>query len=75
VIVTGTADENLLGAFRALAQDFARTVVLAVAERPGDMLATFQRAGAITVVTGPSTPWAPAWHTAMELSWSTATAG
>jgi uncharacterized protein (DUF58 family) len=75
VIVTGLPDDGLLRAFRALAQDFARTVVLAVAERPGDALGAFQRAGAITVASGPATPWAPAWHTAMELSWSTATAG
>lgn len=75
VVVTGNPDERLLGAFRALAQDFARTVVLAVAERPGEALGVFQRAGAITIAAGPSTSWAPAWHTAMELAWSTATAG
>jgi len=75
VVVTGAPDESLLGAFRSLARDFARTVVLSATERPGDALNAFQRAGAITVATGPSSAWAPAWHTAMELSWSTATAG
>ena len=75
VVVTGAPDEGALGAFRALAQDFARTVVLAVVERPGDSLLAFQRAGAVTVPAGPETPWALAWQTAMELSWSTATAG
>lgn len=75
VVVTGVPDEGVLGAFRALAQDFVRTVVLAVVERPGEALVPFQRAGAVTVPAGPGTPWAPAWHTAMELSWSTATAG
>jgi uncharacterized protein (DUF58 family) len=75
VVVTGAPDEVALGAFRALAQDFARTVVLAVVERPGDSLIAFQRAGAVTVPAGPGIPWALAWQTAMELSWATATPG
>ena len=75
VLVTGVPDQGALGAFRALAHDFARTMVLAVVERPGDSLLPLQRAGALTVPAGPGTPWAPAWHTAMELSWSTASAG
>ena len=75
VVVTGAPDEGALGAFRALSQDFARTVVLAVIERPGDRLIAFQRAGAVTVPAGPGTPWALAWQTAMELSWATASAG
>ncbi len=75
VVVTGTPDEGVLGAFRALAQDFVRAVALAVVERPGDALLALQRAGAVVVAAGPTAPWAPAWRTAMELSWSTATAG
>lgn len=75
VLVTGAPDQGLLTAFRTLAHDFARTVVLAVVEQPGDSLLSLQRAGALTVPAGPGTPWAPAWHTAMELSWSTASAG
>lgn len=75
VLVTGIPDEAVVGAFRALYQDFARTIILAVVEHPGDTLIAFQRAGAITVPAGPGTPWALAWQTAMELSWSTATAG
>jgi uncharacterized protein (DUF58 family) len=75
VVVTGVPDEGVLGAFRVLAQDFARTVVLTVAERPGDALIAFQRAGAVTVSAGPGSPWSPVWRTAMELSWSTATLG
>jgi uncharacterized protein (DUF58 family) len=73
VVVTGVPDEGVLGAFRVLAQDFARTVVLAAAEHPGDALVAFQRAGAVTVSAAPGSPWTPAWHTAMELSWSTVT--
>lgn len=75
VLVTGVPDQAALGAFRALAHDFARTVVLAVVEQPGNSLLALQRAGALTVPSGPGTSWAPAWRTAMELSWSTASAG
>lgn len=75
VLVTGVPDRGALTALQALAGGFGRTVVLAVAERPGDSLLPLQRAGALTVAAGPGTPWAPAWHTAVELSWSTVSAG
>lgn len=75
VLVTGRPDQGAIAAFRVLTHDFARTLVLAVVERPGDSLLPLQRAGALTVPTGPGTPWAPAWHTAVELSWATASAG
>ena len=75
VLVTGIPDEGALAAFRVLAKDFARTIVLLVAERAGDTGASFRRAGAVTVVTRPDGSWAPGWRTAMELSWSTASAG
>ncbi|HEX9977609.1 MAG TPA: DUF58 domain-containing protein [Acidimicrobiia bacterium] len=75
IIVTGIPDEGVLGAYRVLAKDFTRTVVMVVADRPGDAAGTFQRAGAVTVYAGPSGAWSPAWRTAMELSWSTASVG
>ena len=75
VVVSGAPDEGVLSAFRVLAQDFARTVVLAVVEHPGEALVSFQRMGAVTVSTAPGSPWSPAWRTAMELSWSTASLG
>jgi uncharacterized protein (DUF58 family) len=75
VIVTGVPDESVLAAYRALASDFNRTVVMAVT-LPGDLgLAALRTAGAATVSTRPAGWWAPAWRTAMELSWSTASAG
>ncbi len=75
VMVTGLPDEGALAAYRVLAQDFARTVVLSAADHPAEPLVAFQRAGAVTVCTAPGSPWAPAWRTAMELSWSTASLG
>ncbi|HLA67944.1 MAG TPA: DUF58 domain-containing protein [Acidimicrobiia bacterium] len=75
ILVTGIPDEGVLGAYRVLAKDFTRTVVMVVADRPGEPMGTFPSAGAVTVYAGPSGAWAPAWRTAMELSWSTASAG
>lgn len=75
VIVTGVPDDGVLGAYRILAKDFTRTVVMAVADRSGETAGTLQRAGAVTVYAGPSGSWTPAWRTAMELSWATASAG
>ena len=75
IMVTGTPDDGALAAFRVLGQDFARAVVMAVQEPPGASMLPFQRSGAVTVSIGPESAWAPAWRTAMELSWSTASAG
>ncbi len=75
IIVTGVPDDGVLGAYRVLAKDFTRTVVMAVGDRTVDNAAMFQRAGAVTVMVGPDSSWAPAWRTAMELSWSTASVG
>ena len=75
MLVTGEPDEGALAAYRILAKDFARTIVMAVAEHPGEAMVMFQRAGAVTVSVSPDHAWAPAWRTAMELSWATASAG
>ncbi|NQV05895.1 DUF58 domain-containing protein [bacterium] len=75
VIITGIPDEGVVAAYRALARDFTRTIVMAVSDQVADSMAMFQRAGAVTVANGPEVPWAPAWRTAMELSWSIASAG
>ena len=75
VVKEAIPDDGVLSAYRVLAKDFTRTVVLAVTDQPVDTMVMFQRAGAITVASGPESPWRPAWRTAMELSWSTASAG
>lgn len=75
VVVTGNPDEGVLAAFRVLAKDFARTIVMAIADRPDDSILSFQRAGAVTVTATTGSSWAPAWRTAMEMSWATASAG
>ena len=73
VLVTGEPDEGVAQAFRAIAKDFNRAVVMSVAEREADLVG-FQRTGAVTVAVTAEAPWAPAWQAAMDLSWSTASA-
>ncbi len=75
IVVTGVPDEGVLAAYRVLAKDFTRTVVMAVGDRAIEGGGMFQRSGAVTVMVGPDSQWAPAWRTAMELSWSTASVG
>jgi uncharacterized protein (DUF58 family) len=75
VVVTGIPDDGVLGAYRVLAKDFARTVVMAVTPPDSGTVLAFQRDGAVTVAVQPEARWAPAWRTAMEFSWSTASVG
>jgi uncharacterized protein (DUF58 family) len=75
VLVTGTADDAVLSAFRYLAKSFGRTLVLAVGEGDGSTLAMLQRGGAVTVSVQAGESWAAAWADATERTWRTATAG
>lgn len=75
VMVTGAGDEGNLATYRLLSRDFSRTVVLAATQKPSDDILMLQAAGAVTVTTTAGTHWAPSWRSAMEGTWSTATAG
>jgi hypothetical protein len=75
VVVTGRLDAAVLSALPILSADFARTVVMAVTAPGDDAMIRLQGTGAIAVGAGPDAAWAPAWRTAMELSWSIASAG
>ena len=59
VIVTGIPDEGALAAYRVLAQDFARTVVLVVADRPGDACSPSSEPGPSPSMHGPGQPLGP----------------
>lgn len=72
VIVTGRSDDAVLAAYRALARDFTRTVVMSVDPDPGEAMTFYQRAGAVTVAVDPESDWAPAWRGGMEVAWATA---
>ena len=75
VMVTGTPDESDLELFRVLGRDYLRTVVMSVAQKENEAILQLRRAGAITVLAGVGSSWAPVWREAMERAWSTATAG
>jgi uncharacterized protein (DUF58 family) len=75
VMVTGTADDAVLAAFRYLARSFGRTLVLAVGNADDATLAMMQRSGAATISVAPGESWTAAWAKATESTWRTASAG
>ena len=75
VLVTGPPDESTLAAYRMLSRDFGRTIVMAVTNTVDASLGSLERSAAITVIAATGVPWGPPWRTAMERSWSTASAG
>jgi uncharacterized protein (DUF58 family) len=75
VLVTGEPDDGALGAFRVLSRSFGRTIALIVSDRGTEAGTPFGRFGAVTVVARPGGAWGPGWRTAVEMSWSTASAG
>ena len=75
VLVTGSPDETEVAVYRVLGRDYAKTILMAVAQDQNEAILQFQRAGALTVLSGSASRWAPAWRDAMERTWSTATAG
>ena len=75
VLVTGTPDDSHLGVYRTLGQDYVRTLLMSVTNAPNDAILQFRAAGAVTVLSSSTSKWAPAWHEAMERTWSSATAG
>lgn len=75
VMMTGTPDEGAMQAFRALDHDFDRKIVMSVGSGEESSLIGLARGGTTTIATRPGEPWAAAWQSGMERSWSTATAG
>ncbi|MCB2222956.1 MAG: DUF58 domain-containing protein [Actinobacteria bacterium] len=75
VVVTGMPDDGVLGALRVLSADFSRSIVMSVTTPGDEQVAALRRGGTLAVNVGSAASWAPAWRTAMELSWSTASAG
>jgi uncharacterized protein (DUF58 family) len=75
VMVTGVPDQIALDVYRSLGKDFYRTVVMSVGDEKAPEIQQLSRVGVTTVVSGPSSSWAPAWREGVERTWSTATAG
>lgn len=75
VLVTGDADAQDVEAYRLLSNNYAKSVVMTVAQNETEAILQLKRVGAIAVQAGPGAAWAPVWREAMESAWSTATAG
>lgn len=75
VIVTGTIDAAALIAYKTLSRDYHKTVVMSAVAPENEAAMQLKRAGAVTVMSGPMSQWAPRWREAMERTWSTASAG
>lgn len=74
VLVSGTADHDLLEVHRLLSREYRSTILLGVSESDGFEL-PFQRAGAVTVTVKPDESWATAWRRTMDRTWLGASAG
>ncbi len=74
VLVSGTADHDLLEVHRLLSREYRSTILLGVSESDGFEL-PFQRAGAVTVTVRPDESWATAWRKTMDRTWLGASAG
>lgn len=74
VLVTGTADRELLAVQGLLAPDFAHTLLMGVSLSTPQTLVGFHRAGATTVMVAPDESWQNAWLNSMRSSWSTVSA-
>jgi hypothetical protein len=72
VLVTGSPSDSHLALYRALGNDYTRTLVMAVTDSTNEALGIFRRGGVLTVVTGRNGRWSDAWRDAMESSWATA---
>jgi uncharacterized protein (DUF58 family) len=75
VLVTGSPDESEVAVYRVLGRDYAKTVLMAVAQKPNEAILQFQRGGAVTVLSGSASTWSAPWREAMEKTWSTASVG
>jgi uncharacterized protein (DUF58 family) len=75
VMVTGVPDEEFLAAFQTLERDYARSLLMVVAEEAPPTMERFHLAGAGTAVLTSKGSWARAWLEVMRSTWSIASPG
>lgn len=75
MLITGTPDEQNLAIFQTLKRDYARTVLMVVADDEPESIGPFKLGGAATVVVSADGDWAPAWSEAMRMRWPIASLG
>lgn len=74
VIVTGTADRNLVSVQQLLTRDYPTTVLLGASSTTPQALAGFHRLGVTTVTVEPGESWAAAWLTSIGEAWDAVSA-
>ncbi len=70
VLVTGTADRDLLGVQQMLSSDYRSTFLMGVSTTTAQTLLGFHRMGVSTMTVRPDEKWAEAWVKAMRTSWN-----
>lgn len=75
VLVTGSADADLLGLARLLANGYPSRVLMASSTTDSNAIAGFQREDITVVSPAAGEPWAPAWARTMRGTWHTASVG
>ena len=70
VIVTGTADRDLLSVHRLLSTEFRATMLMGVASTTSQTLAGFHRLGVSTITVAPGEGWSDAWLSTMRSAWA-----
>ena len=75
VIVTGSADREVLAVHQMLVNNYPTTVLLGASSTTAQTLAGFHRFGVPTVSVAPGEDWAVAWMNAMRSSWTVVSAG
>lgn len=72
VIVTGTADRDLVSVQQMLSRDYPTTVLLGASSTTPQTLAGFHRLGVSTVTIPPGGQWAPEWLNTIGEKWDAA---
>ncbi|MEA1903359.1 MAG: DUF58 domain-containing protein [Actinomycetota bacterium] len=75
VLVTGTADRDLLGVQQLLSSDYRSTLLMGVSSTTAQTIVGFHRMGVSTITVKPDEQWAGAWMNAMKTSWNVESVG
>jgi len=70
VLVTGSADRDLLSVQRLLSSKFGATVTMGASSAASPAVGDFLRLGVAVVTVAPHEDWAPAWGSAMRSMWA-----
>lgn len=70
VIVTGTADRDLLSVHRLLSTEFRATLLMGASSTTSQTLAGFHRLGVTTLTVKPGEEWASTWLSTMRSKWT-----